>query len=164
MSRKSCNISLIMSKYYTHLSWGAVEISCARNGITIHGYDNFEPLVEFWQCLFHDPKRLANLVREYYLLEKERFYQLQQYHSPSKYTRAAIFFVINRCSFSGSTMRGGMSPGHPRFTESSIERLEQFRCSNMTVQLADFNQSMGTMWNDDFIYLDPPYKDQPVRV
>ena len=75
----------------------------------------------------------------------------------SKYQRAAAFFVINRSSFSGCTMRGGMSPGHPRFTMSSIDRLENFSVENLTVGLADFTGSLRDASPHDFLYLDPPY-------
>lgn len=70
--------------------------------------------------------------------------------------RAAVFFVLNRSSFSGITLSGGMSPGHPRFTESAIQRLREFRAPNLTVDSADFKDTLSRFPND-FLYLDPPY-------
>ena len=139
---------------------GSVEILCAARGMRVSGFDNYAPLVEFWQCLLGSPKRLAGIVREYFPLKREQFYELQHSHGQirSKYRRAAIYYVINRCSFSGVTMSGGMSPGHPRFTESAIRRLEEFRISNMTVELADFKASISECDDESAIlYLDPPY-------
>jgi len=140
------------------LGGGSVEITCARNNITVFGYDVFAPLVEFWQCLLSNPIRLAKTVEEYYPLSKDDFYNLQktQRKHKSKYRRAAIFYVLNRSSFSGSTLSGGMSPGHLRFTESSIHRIREFKIDNFHVQRLDFKKSIKKHPNA-FLYLDPPY-------
>lgn len=137
---------------------GSVELACASNNIRVHGYDNFEPLVEFWQCLLSDSKKLAEVVMKYYPLSKSKFYELQktQRDFNSKYERAAVFYVLNRSSFSGTTMSGGMSPNHPRFTLSAIERLADFNVKGVTVDLADFKQSIEKH-SRKLLYLDPPY-------
>jgi len=61
---------------------------------------------------------MLEVIHKYYPLSRNMFYQLQKnYHSINdNIVRAGIFFVLNRCSFSGTTLSGGMSPGHPRFT------------------------------------------------
>ena len=89
---------------------------------------------------------------------KSDFYRLQktQEDHGSKYERAAIFFVINRASFSGATFSGGMSPNHPRFTESSIERVARFRTNNLSVEQMDFKDSIPKS-RGMLLYLDPPY-------
>lgn len=140
------------------LGGGSVEITCTRNNITVFGYDIFTPLVEFWQCLMLDPVRLANTVEEYHPLSRDDFYNLQktQGNHRSKYRRAAIFYVLNRSSFSGSTLSGGMSPGHLRFNESSIQRIREFKIDNFSVQRLDFKKSIAKHPNA-FLYLDPPY-------
>ena len=119
---------------------GAVEILCASKGVRVHAFDNFKPLVEFWECLLENANRLAEHVRDFHPLSRERFYKTQRtlHKLDPKYHKAAAFFAINRASFSGITMSGGMSPGHPRFTHSSIERLKRFDVPNLTVGLADF--------------------------
>ena len=43
---------------------GSLEIFCAQKGIKVHGYDNFQPLVDFWRWLLKDPKKLAKNVKE----------------------------------------------------------------------------------------------------
>jgi len=140
------------------LGGGSVELACANNGIFVYGYDNFKPLVEFWQCLLNNRIKLAEIIKEYHPLSKSKFYELQKsQHKPhSKYERAAIFYVLNRSSFSGTTMSGGMSPNHPRFTISSIERIENFQIENLHVEQADFKKSIKKARNT-LLYLDPPY-------
>jgi DNA adenine methylase len=137
---------------------GSVELYMAASGIKVYGYDLFKPLVEFWQCVIRDPNQLASLVAEYHPLSRKTFYELQtdQIKLKSKLARAAVYYVLNRSSFSGSTLSGGMSPEHPRFTLSSIQRLKDFSNPNFSVSRADFEESI-LLHKDIFTYLDPPY-------
>ena len=141
---------------------GSLELDCAQNGIRVYGYDSFGPLVDFWQLLLTNPKKLAANVEKYHPLKKEKFYELQkiQLESKSKLERATVFFVLNRTSFSGSTLSGGMASGgpynNPRFTKSSIEKIRKFKVNNLTIQQADFKKSIPRHKNA-MLYLDPPY-------
>lgn len=137
---------------------GSIELHMAAQGVKVYGSDAFKPLVAFWQVALHTPKQLAEHVQKYYPLSKKKFYELQKtYHNyPSKLERAAILYVLNRSSFSGTTLSGGMSPHHPRFTKSSIERLQTFRNKNVSVQHMDFKIALKKYPNL-FLYLDPPY-------
>ena len=136
----------------------SVELACASRGANVQAFDAFEPLVEFWQVVVEDAVELARIVSTYHPLNRSRFYELQtQFHAiDQRFERAAAFYVLNRASYSGTTLSGGMSPGHPRFTESSIERLRSFNVENFAVQLADFRESIPSH-PDVFMYLDPPY-------
>jgi len=137
---------------------GSVELFAAAKGIRVEGYDIFSPLVEFWQCLVEDPDALANEVEKHFPLAKEKFYELQKTQTSfaTKLERGAVYYVLNRSSFSGATLSGGMSPYHPRFTHSSIERLRNFCNRNISVHKADFIQSLKKHPHL-FAYLDPPY-------
>lgn len=137
---------------------GSIELACASRGIEVHAYDAFEPLVEFWQVALEDAALLARGVSKHYRLSRTEFYALQKqfYDIDERFERAAAFYALNRASYSGTTLSGGMSPGHPRFTESSIERLRNFEVGNFTVKRADFTESIPAH-PDDFMYLDPPY-------
>lgn len=140
------------------LGGGSIELHLASKGIKVLGYDYFKPLVEFWQCLLEDSFELSKIVERYYPLSKEQFYKYQKDQSniKNKFERAAIYYVLNRSSFSGSTLSGGMSPSHPRFTKSSITRLRQFFNPNIEVEYASFEVSLNSH-PDIFTYLDPPY-------
>ena len=141
------------------LGGGSIELALAAKGVQVYGYDAFDPLVEFWSCLLHDAPKLAAAVDCYYPLKtKYEFYQLKeaQRKLPSPLARAAVFYVLNRCSFSGSTLSGGMSPNHPRFTRMGIQKLKRFYNPNIQVQAADYTESLA-LHPDVFAYLDPPY-------
>src|SRR5690606_27616721 len=137
---------------------GSIELAVAAKGTKVYGYDIFSPLVEFWQCLIAKPLELAGEVEKYFPLPRHSFYELQktQTRFKTKLQRAAVYYVLNRSSFSGSTLSGGMSPDHPRFTLTAIERLRNFHNPNVTVTKGDFKQSLADHPHT-FTYLDPPY-------
>jgi DNA adenine methylase len=149
------NLKEVISPF---LGGGSLELMLAAQGISIKGFDIFEPLVEFWQCLLTQPFLLANEVEKYFPLSKEKFYEIQSQHAilTDKLSRAAVFFVLNRCSFSGLTFSGGMSPGHPYFTKTIIDRVRYFYNPLLEVEIADFETSLNR-FPDAFAYLDPPY-------
>lgn len=149
------NIKTLVSPF---IGGASVELSLAAKGIKVYGYDIFTPLVEFWQCALKQSSKLANEVERQFPLEKASFYNLQKTHTTlkTKLQRAAAYYVLNRSSFSGSTLSGGMSPGHPRFTKTAIERLRNFRNSNIIIAQADYKESL-LKHDEDFAYLDPPY-------
>jgi len=139
------------------LGGASIELACTTR-MEVFGSDIFEPLIDFWQMLLDDREKLVERVKSYYPLSRTKFYNLQKryIHLEDKLERAAVFFVLNRSSFSGTTLSGGMSPGHPRFTKSSIKRLEKFTTKNFNVECADFRDSIEKH-KDAFLYLDPPY-------
>jgi DNA adenine methylase len=149
------NLDKLLSPFF---GGGSIELSVAAKGTFVYGYDIFPPLVEFWQCLLTQPNELADEVEKYFPLAKEKFYQLQQTQTKfqTKLERAAVYYVLNRSSFSGATLSGGMSPEHPRFTLSSIERLRDYLNPNISVEKADFKTSLAKH-PFTFAYLDPPY-------
>lgn len=75
--------------------------------------------------------------------------------------RAAAFFIYNRITFSGTSLSGGYSE-HAfvgRFTESSIQRLNQFACiiDGSTITNLDYEELVKAEGDNVFIFLDPPY-------
>lgn len=149
------NIDKLLSPFF---GGGSIELSVAVKGTVVYGYDIFSPLVEFWQCLMTRPNELADEVEKYYPLPKDKFYELQnsQTKFKTKLERAAVYYVLNRSSFSGATLSGGMSPGHQRFTLTSIDRLRNYSNPNIKVEKADFKTSLQKH-PFTFTYLDPPY-------
>ncbi len=139
------------------LGGASIELACTTR-MTVYGSDIFEPLTDFWISLITHKEELINIVKSYFPLEKKEFYKLQKklLHIKDPIERGAVFFVLNRSSFSGTTMSGGMSPGHPRFTISSIDRLKHFNVKNFYVENLDYKETINKH-KDAFCYLDPPY-------
>jgi DNA adenine methylase len=73
--------------------------------------------------------------------------------------RAAMYFIINRCSFSGATLSGGFSSesSTKRFTDSSIDTLSALDLSDYNITNYDFTESIAKTSTDHVIFADPPY-------
>lgn len=149
------------------LGGGSFELYCALNfGIKVIGYDLFESLVMFWNCLLEDPERLAEIVSTYLpVVTKEQFYELQRTlrQIEDLWEKAGAFFILNRTSFSGSTQSGGFSPldkkgRNGRFNERNVEFLRSFRVpeGTLTVEHVSFEESI-LLHPEAFVYADPPY-------
>ena len=144
---------------------GSIEFAWGKDNPMgqVRGIDIYPPVVCFWQHALSNPAGIADRVQRFYPLERERFYALQRelIHLDGD-ELAAAFYVLNRASFSGATMSGGMSPGHRRFTQSAIDRLRNFSAPNVSVSHGNVIDVLGSLLASDpseaVIYLDPPYK------
>lgn len=148
-------------KYVFPFTGGAsIELYTYQNiSKNVFCYDVFQPLINFWNSLSESNSLLIEGIKKYYPLSKEQFYKLQK-TSPNTYDaveQGAEFYVLNRCSFSGSTLSGGISPNHPRFTKHGIENLRKYSNSNFHVTNLSFEKSIGEHEKESFMYLDPPY-------
>ena len=137
---------------------GSLELASMGKGISVVGSDIFSPLVDFWQETIKNASGLSDEVEKYFPLSKSKFYNLQKSYTKldNKLKRAAVFFVLNRCSFSGTTFSGGMSPRHPRFTKSAINRLRTFHSKGLKVRKMDYKVALKKH-PKELVYLDPPY-------
>ncbi len=111
-----------------------MELACANHGIRVYGYDNFKPLVEFWQCILNRPKKLAEIIRGYY--------QNRSRSSRKPRSRAAIFYAEQVVIFGDNAFMRDVAESSG-FTESSIERVTNFRVQNISVELMDFKDSIS---------------------
>ena len=151
---------------------GSIEIDLAKRGFRVYGYDAFPPLVDFWQFLLKNPNKLANATEKELRVSKKRFDEIQDdFRNKSGKLKtnkesAVIFYLLNRTSYSGTTLSGGMAIDHdksnrwekinPRFNKASVERLRNFSVKNLTVNKLDFRRSI-LKHKDAFVYADPPY-------
>ena len=150
---------------------GSIEIHLAKQGYRVYGYDAFPPLVDFWQVLLKNPNKLANATEKKLRVSHAKFDEIQEdFRNRSgklaKITTATIFYLLNRTSYSGTTLSGGMAIDHdksnrwerinPRFNRASVERLRNFSVKNLTVNKLDFRRSI-LKHKDVFVYADPPY-------
>ena len=150
---------------------GSIEIHLAKQGYRVYGYDAFPPLVDFWQVLLKNPNKLANATEKKLKVSHAKFDEIQENfrnrsEKLAKITTATIFYLLNRTSYSGTTLSGGMAIDHdksnrwerinPRFNRASVERLRNFSVKNLTVSKLDFRRSI-LKHKDAFVYADPPY-------
>ena len=154
---------LIISPFF---GGGAVELELLRQGIDVTGNDAFEPVAMFWvEMLGGRASEIARIANNYLPLHPSEFGRLQRMLEPDQGYHpidiASAFFVVNRASFSGLTLSGGMSPGHPRFTESSIQRLidldREIDFSRLDFAWGDYREFLDIWRDDQPAYFDPPY-------
>jgi len=132
--------------------------------------DLFKPLYNFWTCLKTDPRLLRLHVTRLHPITKEQFKSIQKklnvYASnkvddsaKTDYEHAAMYFAVNRSSFSGSTLSGGYSKeaANKRFTRSSIDRILTYDLSKTEFHNCDFETFINIVPDGEFMFLDPPY-------
>ena len=168
------------------LGGGSVELAFNQErGGTVYGYDLFKPLVWFWEALLGSPDELAN-TSDAMRVHDENFVMVKKDKDGNVTSRtkvrgllketceeirkelkkaknssienAAKFYAINRSTFSGATFSGGWSnqAAYSRFTDSSIERVREFKVKNFHVACESFQTSI-LKHPDAFLYCDPPY-------
>jgi DNA adenine methylase len=93
-------------------------------------------------------------------IDKDTFTDMRKtiMSEPDALNQACIFFIINRCSFSGATLSGGFSEesSRKRFTESSIKRISKLDLSDIIIENKDFVDFIDA-YQGFFMFLDPPY-------
>lgn len=75
--------------------------------------------------------------------------------------KAASFFILNKCSFSGLTENSTFSPtaSQSNFSFAGFEKLKEFSklIKNWKITNIDYSEIMNAEGEDVFVFLDPPY-------
>tara|TARA_R110000824_G_scaffold70902_4_gene181775 strand:+ start:3324 stop:4115 length:792 start_codon:yes stop_codon:yes gene_type:complete len=91
---------------------GNVALKLAESGRPVAAIAHSKPVYEFWKCLSEDPKRIVDIITsDIFKFEAAMFPILQEkwYTYKGEYTRAALFFILNRCSDTGLISSGCLS-------------------------------------------------------
>jgi DNA adenine methylase len=124
--------------------------------------DKFQPLYQFWKICKNDSQEMGNeLVQWLNKVDKEVFLDMRKniLDETNPFHQACMYFIINRCSFSGATLSGGFSfeSSKKRFTLSSIEKIKNLQLNDFTFTNLDFEECLLTTPSNSFLFLDPPY-------
>lgn len=127
--------------------------------------DIYEELYFFWKtCQDNVHKVMDNIrnIRDSYDSGKSLHrYLRENMNDFSLFEKACAFFIMNRITFSGTTLSGGFSNSayQHRFTESSIKRLAFLETvlENVTITNVDYTDIVLQNGKNVFIFLDPPY-------
>lgn len=135
---------------------------CKKYGSKLIVNDKFKPLYSFWSCVKYRNRELCDKLKMYLgNVDKDIFINMRKtiIDENNILMQACKYFIINRCSFSGSTLSGGFSQesSKKRFTESSINRISELNLDKLTLSNIDFVDFMNTNIENGFIFLDPPY-------
>ncbi len=149
------SVALYISKMYPELS--------------IWVNDLYEPLINFWQTVQDEGQNLQDMIwslknkypdrdtaRELFVAAKEEINN----EALSSRDRAAYFYIVNKCSFSGLTESSSFSAqaSESNFSYRGIEKITGYQqiIENWKITNVSY-EDLLTDWDGAFIYLDPPY-------
>jgi DNA adenine methylase len=125
--------------------------------------DKFIPLYNFWKQVKINKSILCDELRKIKSVSKEQFIEYRNTImnlNDDILQQSIQYFIINRCSFSGSTLSGGFSQeaSNKRFTLSSINKIEELNFTNIEIYNYDFYEFINNFnINNSLMFLDPPY-------
>lgn len=126
--------------------------------------DKFIPLYNFWVTCKTDKERMCvSLNNKLNTITKEEFSGLREriMNEPDQLRQSIMYFIINRCSFSGATLSGGFSleASKKRFTRSSIANIENLNLARVDMHNLDFEDFINNERpkSQNILFLDPPY-------
>jgi DNA adenine methylase len=127
--------------------------------------DKFKPLYNFWRQIKIDKNKLSEELKKIKYVSKELFIDyrktiLDLNDNDEPLQQAIQYFIINRCSFNGSTLSGGYSKeaSLKRYTLSSINKIEVMDFGNIEIYNYDFEYFIHNLTNEKtLLFLDPPY-------
>ena len=151
------SVALYVTKKYPHLK------------ITVN--DLYEPLINFWVQLQQFGDELTDKIRQYKSTHPEPDSARELFNnskgvindkSLDEIERAAAFYIVNKCSFSGLTESSSFSAqaSNNNFSMRGIEKLPEysFLISSWHINQYSYEYLMENDIHDSlFVYLDPPY-------
>ena len=149
----------------------AIHISKKYPHLKIVVNDFYEPLVNFWVQLQQFGDELTDKIKDYKSTHsdpetaKELFLNSKEVINKSgidSIERAAAFYIVNKCSFSGLTESSSFSKqaSISNFSMRGIEKLPEYSSiiSNWHINGYSYEYLMEKdVHKDIFMYLDPPY-------
>ena len=156
----------------------AIEISKRYPHLKIWINDLYEPLYNFWRVLQVDGQALRDRIFDLKMNHpdpssaKQLFLDAKNVLAQpvaSSLERAASFYIVNKCSFSGLTENSAFSKqaSESNFSLNGIDKLQEYSLmmKNWTITNLPYGQvlyaTMVESQTDDakiFTYLDPPYE------
>ena len=154
------------------LGGGSIEINLAHRGYTVHAYDNYQPLVNFWQHWLNDPEAVRLAVYELLSLYTNKDLNLLRYDDSDNHKKSVLYFIQNKYGFNGMPQTK-LEAHSLRYDGEYVVRRRKVRpngiriftnfdfwqskpLSTLNINHADFEQ---VFWihQHDFAYVDPPY-------
>jgi hypothetical protein len=108
---------------------GEMEFTMAKYGRNVVAHTDKFLIYEFWRCAAEDPGRLHEIVTsDPFKFDGPRTFEILQRTWPQYgvgFSRAALFFLLNRCSATGMISGGTLNQQH--FNAISLNYLKTFK-------------------------------------
>lgn len=127
--------------------------------------DLYYDLYCFWKSAKEKPYEMTSFIKtikSLYKNGKELYEDLLKKHDiMNDFDLGVAFFILNRITFSGTSLSGGYSQGSfdGRFNTHSIKRIEEVSRLLLDVKVTnlDYSDMLGGNDDDVFVFMDPPY-------
>lgn len=148
----------ICGYYEPFLGGGGVMLKVLEKypNIPVEANDLDSELIGFWRALqnkdaAYDLKMMATHWRN---TPEEVVRETIARWKQSKHLEPYQYYIINRCSFSGTIRMGGLSPGLTRFSQKQIDLLDKYNLGRVRF----FNEAYDYFQLPSlFAFVDPPY-------
>lgn len=135
----------------------SLELAVASAGIRVYGNDLYVPLATFWKVALLEPENVADYTSQFWPMTRDKYHEIKEIEIfESDLQRAGVYFAVNKSSFSGMAYSSGYGNNGESFSLNAINRLRNFKCPTLSMELQDFNDTFKK-YPDKFMYLDPPY-------
>ena len=117
---------------------GGLEFNLSASGRFIVAHTHKDVIYEFWQCALEDSPRVAGLAKSLCPIEDPNTFHILQERWPTyddPYARAALFFILNRCSESGMISAGRLA--YKNFNPVALGHLRNFSPVNFYLKRDD---------------------------
>jgi peptidoglycan/xylan/chitin deacetylase (PgdA/CDA1 family) len=135
---------------------GMPEFALAEHGHFVAAHTNKYVIYEFWKCVQEDSQKIVKIVEKLFpqINNKIIFHLLQETWPtyPNPFLRAALFFLLNRCSQDGLISAGKLD--YSRYNPLSLAHLKKFKIDNFHLQLdheENFINSFQTIDEVDYM-------------
>jgi hypothetical protein len=137
---------------------GDVEINLAQAGRRVIAHTNKFVIYDFWKSLFDDCENIAQNAEHFFPFESEevfRVFQGMYFKNKNPFARAALFFLLNRCSSDGMISHGSLD--QKNYNPLALTYVRRFRQINFDVK-HDKGESLAsallkTNSNTDYVFL-----------
>ena len=144
------------SKVETFLLFsGDLEINLAEAERYVTAHTTEIRVYDFWMTMFEDPGSITDYVKFYYPFPDQDVFNVfqktfNQQKNPS--ARAALFFLLNRCSDLGTISSGNFEQSN--FNPLALSYIKRFKKNNFDVKLdKDLIEALNFDMEADFVFI-----------
>ena len=139
---------------------GSIELYFASMGVRVHAADHYYYLVNFWNMMQIRAGAVVDRVWQWWEYGQDGTDLCALiYELTDTVDQAALFWMINKASWSGLSLAGSaitVAKNGVQVSFDTYEKYKDFNSDTLSIDLLDFRESLEMHENLN-AYLDPPY-------